>query len=182
MKNIYTLSDEELVKVALDSESISTALSRKGDFNIQKCMVCAMDNIGRYFRGSIGLPAYASLDKDQKHELTLIQDGIKPKVWEAISEQRTKRVKQHTITAINFARASGIISEALSAAGLKHTIYEQRYRARVEVRIGSLTVVRFYVKYKDLEREEAADEMMVALRDLQDALQRLGPGVFLRRI
>ena len=68
MKNIYTLSDEELVKVALDSESITTALSRKGDFNIQKCMVCAMDNIGRYFRGSIGLPAYASLDKDQKHE------------------------------------------------------------------------------------------------------------------
>ncbi len=182
MKNIYALSDDELVQIALEGGIIPTALSRKGDINMQKCMECAMDNIGKYFRKSNGLFEYASLNKDMAQELSVLQDSIRQKVWDAMNERRTKCVKQNAITAINFARASGIISNALNAAGLNHLIYEQRYRARVEVRIGSMTVVRFYVKYKDLAREEAMDEMLAALRDLQDALQRLGPGVFLRRI
>lgn len=182
MKSIYSLTEDELVKIAIDSPAVTNALSRKGEFNLKGCVTAALDNIGTYFRKCNGLPSYASLSKEQADELSVFLPQVEPLLWDRLREIRAKHVKQHTITAINFAKASAMIGDALKAAGLQGNIYEQRYRARVEVRLGRLTVVRFYVNYKDLAKSGTTDEVISALVDLRSALDRLGPGVFLRRI
>ncbi len=181
MKNIYKLSKEELLKVALDSDAVSSALSRKGDFDIQGCVKACLDNIGRYFRKCNGLPYYASLPKELSDELSVFLPQVEPLVWDRVHELRAERVRQHTVTAINFARASAIIGDALRAAGFQGSFDEQRYRAKVSVIIGAHLSAVFYVNYKDLAKEGKADSIVAALRDLRSVMDRLGTGLTIKR-
>lgn len=44
------------------------------------------------------------------------------------------------------------------------------------------TSVRFYVRYKDMNREDLMDDIIKAVLDLKDAINRLGYGCVVSKI
>lgn len=182
MKSLYKMTDEEVIGIALGSSVISSAINNRfGSFNLQGCVQLAKEEIAKYFKKSNGLWAYAALDSVLAEELSKIQTRYEPLLWDVLRERRAKVVKRQTITTINFARAKAVISSALSATGLPFSVYEQQYRAQVELRLAPRSTLFFYVNYKDLAKEGKMEEMLAAINSLRLAAQSLGYGTMLKR-
>ena len=88
--------------------------------------------------------------------------------------------KEQTLWKIRGTAASARIVQAFKEAGLTACVECQRYRAKVFAGIGG-RMVRFYIGYKTLEKEDVLPGIIQAVLDLQDALERIGNDVRISR-
>ena len=175
MKTFEQMTEAEIVADALKAVPDYLATIRAtGEFRLQDCMKWELDRIKRLFRasrGPLGRRDIDEMDLVLAHFETLLPDATRPRMQRYLRGRR--------ISDIYATRARNLITGLFADAGLEAGVTGQRYRARVETALSPDTLLRFYVRYRDLADKEAMNGTLKAVLDLRDALGRLGSGTAL---
>lgn len=182
IKRFDEMTEEEIVGDAMRAVPDYLATIRDtGDFRLERCVGFELGRIRKLFRESRARALPPSPAKVNLNELDIVLAYFEP-----LLRERTLPVMQHylkgrRVSEINAAAARAILSGAFGGAGLDAEVTGQRYRARVDVKIRPGTVLRLYVRYRDLAKEGIVGDTLKAVLDLKDALTRLGPGASVGR-
>ena len=178
------LTDEELVDEAM--KAVPDFLERirsTGDFDLEDCVRRGMARVERLFKVKHGIRAFFQLDNRERAEWIQTQDRIKPILTEKMRDIQLRYLRSRKVSQLNGVTAKALIEGTFKAAGLDVEVTGQRYRARVEVAMPHSHVVRFYISYKRLLKEDGIlEETMDAVRNLVDALGKLGYGAAVKRL
>ena len=133
------------------------------------------------YKTSRGLRQYTPMGEKDLQEMDAFTGYFIPFLTEQTRTIQQRYLKQRRVAQINAITANAIIPEEFKKVGLKAKVEGQKYRAKVLVSLNG-TSVRFYVRYKDLGKEGIMDDVIKAVVDLKDALDRLGYGAVVKRI
>jgi hypothetical protein len=177
-------TDEELVEEAM--KAVPDFLERirsTGDFDLEDCVRRGMARVERLFKVKHGIRAFFQLDNRERAEWIQAQDRIRPVLTERMREIQLRYLRSRKVSQLNSVTAKVLIEGTFKAAGLDVVVTGQRYRARVEVPMPPGHVVRFYIGYKKLLKEDGIlEETLDAVRKLMEALGKLGYGAAVKRI
>lgn len=184
MKRFDEMTEDEILDDALRAvpEYLAT-IRHTGLFDLERCVDLAFKRIENLFRrGREPRPS----DMPRRHfavklaadraEMDAALAHFRPILTGRIIPIRLKYIQERKVSEINAITAKSVLVAALNEAGFDAEVTGQRYRARVVIPVLKGTRLRFYVRYKDLNREDLLDGIVQAVRDLKDALVRLGPG------
>ena len=178
------LTDEELVEEAM--KAVPDFLERirsTGDFDLEDCVRRGMARVERLFKVKHGIRAFFQLDNRERAEWNRTQDRIRPILTEKMRDIQLRYLRSRKVSQLNAVTAKVLIEGTFKAAGLDVAVTGQRYRARVEVMMPPGHVVRFYIGYKKLLKEDGIlEETMEAVRNLMEALGKLGYGAAVKRL
>ena len=113
-------------------------------------------------------------------EADLVCAHFEPMLRERIDSVHRQFLREHAVRKLHATTAIAIIQSTFEKVGLQAEVSGQKYRAKAEVALPGGPTVRFYVRYKDLQKEGLADDLVKAVLDLKDAFLRLGPGAVIR--
>lgn len=177
-------TDEELVEEAM--KAVPDFLERirsTGDFDLEDCVRRGMARVERLFKVKHGIRAFFQLDNREREEWIQVQKRILPILTERMREIQLRYLRSRKVSQLNGVAAKALIEGTFRAAGLDVEVTGQRYRARVEVPMPPGHVVRFYISYKKLLKEDGIlEETMDAVRNLMEALGKLGYGAAVKRL
>lgn len=122
-----------------------------------------------------------TLTTKQVEDLTNICFRLDPLLRARLETIREQFLKKRAVFRINSITATSVIPAAFREAGFQAVVTGQQYRAKVEVTLPKSNHLRFFVNYKDLMKESVLDEAVKAVKDLQDALSRLGGPVSIKK-
>lgn len=182
MKKISELSEEEIINEGL--RAVPEYMERirfSGIFKLEDCVAAEVKRLENLYRTSRGLRHYSPLGEKDLQEMDAFTGYFIPFLTEETRTIQQRYLKQRRVSQINAITAKAIIPEEFKKAGLKAVVEGQKYRAKVLVSLNG-TSVRFYVRYKDLGKEGIMDDVIQAVLDLRDALNRLGYGAVVKRI
>ena len=152
-------------------------------FMLEDCVRDAMKRIEYLFRSDRGLRTGEPLGAQNRRQLEVLLSYFRPKVIEAIRPIQLRYMQQKMVSNINATTAKGLIPDAFAKEGLSAEVEGQQHRAKVEVQLAPSLRVKFYVRYRDLNTKPGyADEVVRAVLDLKDAVDRLGSGVRLMKV
>ena len=106
---------------------------------------------------------------------------FRPILTDATLPVMDRYIKGRRVSRINAVSARTLLTGIFADAGLKAEVVGQRYRARVIVELSPGTVLRLYVRYRDLSDGARMQETVKAVLDLKDAIARLGYGTAIRK-
>ena len=149
-------------------------------FVTDDCVKMQVSELKRVFRKSWGVGPREPLTQQAVRELELTVGHFLPKLLERAQAAQLQYSKEQTLWKIRGTAASARIVQAFKEAGLTACVECQRYRAKVFAGIGG-RMVRFYIGYKTLEKEDVLPGIIQAVLDLQDALERIGNDVRISR-
>lgn len=181
MKKIDELTEEEIINEGL--RAIPDYLERirtSGIFKLEDCVAAAVRRIENLYKTSRGLRQYSPLGQKELQEMDAFTGYFIPFLTESTRVVQQRYLQQRRISQINAVTATAIIPEEFKKVGLKAQVSGQKYRAKVQVPLNG-TIVRFYVRYKDMGKEGIMDDVIKAVLDLKDALIRLGYGAVVKR-
>ena len=171
------MTEAEIVADALRAVPDYLATIRaSGVFKLDDCMKWELDRIRRLFkagRGPLGKKDIDEMDLVLAHFETLLPDATRPLMQRYLKGRR--------ISDINAICARNLVTGLFADAGLDACVTGQRYRARVETELLPDTLLRFYVRYRDMTDEGFMNDTLKAVLDLKDALGRLGGGITVTR-
>ena len=147
------------------------------EFVLEDCISRVVDEIKRQFRLSRGLTRRGdALSCQDVKELTMTVSHFMPQIQERARKAQEKYNKEQTLWRIRGTMANELIKKAFHEIGMTASVECQRYRAKVFVNL-ERGCLRFYVKYKDLEKENRLPEITQAVLDMNDAIMRIGGDV-----
>lgn len=182
MKRFNELTEEEIILDALRAvpeylEGIRTT----GVFQLDKCVALETKRIEKLYKAGIGVRQYAPLSKKELQDMDAFTAHFIPILMERTLPIQQRYMQQRRVSQINATTASALIPEEFKKVGLMAQVSGQKYRAKVVVPLTG-TSVRFYVRYKDMNREGLMDDIIKAVLDLKDAINRLGYGCLVSKV
>ena len=179
MKKISEMTEEEILDEALKGiPEYVAGLGRLGEFSEEDCMRRCIVRVKDLYRRSETPGAWQknrSLTAAQIEELTQLCLQLDTPIRSRIIPVQEKYLKEKAIYQINSTTAQALISAAIKEIGLEAKVSGQKYRARVEVTLPKDARLRFYLRYKDLQKPGAVDGVVNAVANLKDEL--VCPGV-----
>ena len=181
MKKIDELTEDEIIDEGLRAvPEYMERIRPSGVFNLENCVAAEVRRIENLYKSCRGLRLYSPLSRKEMQAMDAFTSHFAPALTERTRAVQQRYLQQRRVSQINAVTASALIPEEFRKAGLKAEVFGQRYRAKVIVPLAG-TSVRFYVRYKDLGREGLMDDVIKAVLDLKDALNRLGYGAVVKR-
>ena len=179
MNYFNDLTEEEIIETAM--KAVPDYISRirvSGNFDLEVCVSKELDciaNLYRKLQPSNGLNLFKKLDNQN---LDAVLAHFTPILIERTKPIRHRFLQELKIKQINSTTAKAVIGARFAELGMSAYVEGQKYRAKVIVSIPCGHVVRFYVKYKDLNNKNstAFEDAVDALRQLDVLLPRLGYG------
>ena len=151
-------------------------------FVLDDCVGAAMNRIESCFRADRGLKYYGAMPERDRRDLNVLLAHYRPKLVEAIEPIQIRYMKQRVVSAISTVTAQNTIPAAFAKEGLVAEVEGQTHRAKVEIQLSSSTHLKFYVRYRDLNTKAGlVDDLVRAVLDLKDAVERLGSGVMVTK-
>lgn len=189
MRPFEKLTDEEILEEALRAvPDYLSDIGKEGDFSMESCMKRCIERVKYLYKKSAGpifWPSFPTsnrtLTKEQIEDLTRICVRLDAPLRHRIEPVRQRHLKKRAVYRINRTAAASLIPAAFKEVGLKAEVTGQQYRAKVEVTLPKDNRLRFYVKYKDLTKDGAMDDVVSAVTELQGALERLGGPVSIKK-
>lgn len=181
-KKLYEMSDDEVlneVSIAIH-DYLERIRPQHGEFNLKECVTRQINELKRLFRESQGLGRKDTLSPRDIQELDLFILHYLPLMQERAQSVKLRYDQEQTVWKITGTSAEAQIVAAFQEAGMKAVVERQRYRAKVSIDMGGRKL-RFYVRYKTLEKEEAMPSVVQAVLDLKDAICRIGGDIRLSR-
>ena len=177
-------TDEELVEEAM--KAVPDFLERirsTGDFDLEDCVRRGMARVERLFKVKHGIHAFFQLDNRERAEWSQAQNRIRPILTERMRDLQLRYLRSRKVSQLNAVAAKALIEGTFQAAGLDAAVTGQRFRARVEVTMPPGHLVRFYISYKRLLKEDGIlEETIGAVRNLVGAMEKLGYGAAVKRL
>lgn len=179
-KPFYSMTDEEVVREAMRAvRDYQEGIRSTREFKLEACVKAELRRIELIWRHSAGIGPFEHLDKEQKAEWDKVRAQYQPCLTELTLAIQRDYVRESKVSRVNASVVKAVLPEAFRKAGLKAAVTGQLHRALVEVTLPT-SKVRFYVRYKDLEREGMVDDVVKAVLDLKDAVTRLGFGAVVK--
>ena len=170
------LTEEEIIAEAVKAiPDFLEDIRDTGYFDLEECLRMQLRRIERLYRSKHGIFSHGMMDSRERRELDEVLAHYRVLLYERTVAIRQKYLKSRRISQINSVTAQALIGETFREAGFKAVVSGQRYRARVEVSAPPHSV-RFYLNYKKMMQEGALDEAVQSVKDVIDALDRLGYG------
>ena len=177
------LTDEELIEEAMKAVPDYLEMIRStGNFDLSACVGKELGRLESLFKVKHGIRTLFQADPDERAAIKAVENRLRP-----ILTEKTRDIQQHylqsrKVSQINGVTAKALIGAAFREVGLKADVTAQRYRARVEVRMPSGHLVRFYVNYKKLKQEGVLEGCLEAVQKLMEGLTQLGYGAAIKRL
>lgn len=149
------------------------------EFKLEECVKKELWRVEMLYRRARGIKSYATMDAHQNKEWESVRRHYLPSFTELTLAIQRNYVRDNKISRLNASMVQAVIPAAFAREGLKATVTGQVHRALVEVTLPTSTV-RFYVRFKDLEKEEMVEDVVKAVLDLRDAVTRLGFGAVVK--
>lgn len=182
MKRFNELTEDEIIEDAL--RAVPEYLERirtTGVFQLENCVAAETKRIEKLYKAGIGVRQYSPLSKKELQDMDAFTAHFIPLLMERTRPIQQRYMQQRRVSQINAITACTIIPEEFKKAGLKAQVSGQKYRAKVVVPLTG-TRVRFYVRYKDMNREGLMNDIIKAVLDLKNAINRLGYGCVVSKI
>lgn len=181
-KKLYEMSDEEVlnaVAVAI-RDYLERIRPQHGEFVLSTCVSRQVECLKQLYRRSRGLGKGDTLRLRDVEALTLHTQHFLPLIQERAAAAKLRYDKEQAVWKIRGTSAEAQIMAAFQEVGMKAAVERQRYRAKVAVDLDGRTL-RFYVRYKALEKEDTLPDAARAVLDLKDAVCRIGGDVRISR-
>jgi len=181
MKRLNELTEEEIIREALRAvPEYMERIRSTGTFNLETCVYAEVKRIERLYKECMGILQHSRMTRNQIHDMDAYTSYFVPVLMEKTLPIQQRYMQQRRVSQLNAITARALIPEEFKKVGLKAEVTGQKYRAKVVVTLPA-TNVRFYVRYKDIWREGIMDEVIRAVLDLKEAINRLGPGVLVSK-
>lgn len=182
MKRFNELTEEEIILDALRAvPEYLEGIRATGVFQLDKCVALETKCIEKLYKAGIGVRQYSPLSKKELQDMDAFTAHFIPILMERTLPIQQRYMQQRRVSQINATTASALIPEEFKKVGLMAQVSGQKYRAKVVVPLTG-TSVRFYVRYKDMNREGLMDDIIKAVLDLKDAINRLGYGCVVSKV
>jgi hypothetical protein len=193
-KNFDDMTEDEILGEALGAiPEYLERIRQTGRFDLEECVRLELGRIEKLFRGRRGRLVVPNMPRPQCFRRDEAAAKIEKATLEALLAhfrgtltQRTIPVRDRYLRSRKVSEINAITAKAIITARLKETGYEsevtgQRYRAKVEVRVARGYTLRFYVSYKNVNREGFLDGVIQAVGRIQTDLESLGHGAMLKK-
>lgn len=193
-RNFDDMTEDEILGEALGAiPEYLERIRQTGRFDLEECVRLELGRIEKLFRGRRGrlvvpnMPRPHCFRKDEaaakaeKAALEALLAHFKGTLTERTIPVRDRYLRSRKVSEINAITAKAVITARLKEAGYESEITGQRYRARVEVRVAKGYTLRFYVSYKNVNREGFLDGVIQAVGRIQTDLESLGHGAMLKK-
>ena len=177
------LTEEEVIYVALEVvQDYRAKIRGTGEFNVDRCVQMAIDHLKWLYKSKHGIFTHTQMSQREREEMAQIVSHYHPILYARISDIQQKYLQSRKVSEINAATAKALITSRFDAAGFTAIVTGQFYRARVEVKISPTYRVRFYLNYKKMFQDGVLDNAITAVKDLANAIDRLGYGTMVERV
>lgn len=188
MKSIERMTGEEILEEALGGIPEYLAdIGRCGRFSTEDCLSRCIARVKDLYKRSIRPVDWSihpstnrALTAGQVAELTRICITLDGPLRERIASAQERHAKEKAVYQINSTAAQALITSALREVGVESWVVGQKYRARAHVTLPRDGHLRFYIRYKDLQKEGAVDGVAKAVAALRDALADPGGSVTIK--
>ena len=193
-KNFDDMTEDEILGEALGA--IPEYLERirpTGRFDLEECVRLELGRIEKLFKGRRSRPVIPNLPRPfsfrrdeaaaeaENAALVALLAHFRGALTERTIQVRDRYLRSRKVSEINAIAAKAVIGARLKEAGYEGVVIGQRYRARVEVQVSEGYRLRFYVYYKDVNREGFLDGVIRAVGRIREDLESLGHGAVLKR-
>ena len=193
-KNFDDMTEDEILGEALGAiPEYLERIRQTGRFDLEECVRLELGRIEKLFRGRRGRLVVPNMPRPQCFR----RDEAAAKIEKATLEEllahfrgtltqrtipvRDRYLRSRKVSEINAITAKAVITARLKEAGYESEVTGQRYRAKVEVRVARGYTLRFYVSYKNVDREGFLDGVIQAVGRIQADLESLGHGAMLKK-
>ena len=177
------LTDEELIEEAMKAVPDYLEMIRStGNFDLGACLGKEFGRLESLFKAKHGIRSLFQADPDERAEIDAVEFHLRPILTEKTRDIQQRYLQSRKVSQINGVTAKALIGAAFREAGLQADVTAQRYRARVEVRMPSGHMVRFYISYKKLKEEGVLEGCLEAVQKLMEGLTQLGYGAAIKRV
>lgn len=193
-KNFDDMTEDEILAEALGAvPEYLERIRQTGRFELEECVRLELGRIERLFKGRRGRPVVPNMPrplsfrrdeaaaKAEKAALEALLAHFRGMLTERTIPVRDRYLRSRRVSEINAVAAKAVITGRLREAGYDCEVTGQRYRARVEVRVARGYTLRFYVYYKNINREGFLEGVAGAVGRIREDLESLGHGAVLKR-
>lgn len=186
-KNFDDMTEDEILAEALGAiPDYIERIRQTGRFDLEECVRLELGRIERLFKSRRGRPVVPNLprpfsfrkdedaEKAEKAALGTLLAHFRGILTERTIIVRDRYLRSRKVSEINAVAARALITAAFKEAGVGAVVTGQRYRAKVDVPLPRNGRLRFYIRYKDIQKEGAVDGIVRAVADLWDHLENPG--------
>lgn len=155
-------------------------LQPHAEFKIDRAVRAQVNLLSGLFRIDRGLSYQDTLSGQDAAEWDAVKAYFEPRFADQARAFQQRYSKAEAVWTINETMAEALIVPAFKAVKLKAKVFPQRYRAQVYVFFGDRSL-RFYVPYKDLNREGLMEGIIAAVIQVKEGISMLGRDVKLGR-
>lgn len=194
-RNFDDMTEDEILSEALGAvPEYLERIRQTGRFDLEECVRLELGRIEKLFRGRRGRLVVPNMPrphcfrrdeavaKAEKATLEALLAHFRGTLMQRTIPIRDRYLRSRKVSEINAITAKAVITARLKEAGYESEVTGQRYRAKVEVRVARGYTLRFYVSYKNVDREGFLDGVIQAVGRIQADLESLGHGVVLKKV
>ena len=193
-RNFDDMTEDEILGEALGAiPEYLERIRQTGRFDLEECVRLELGRIEKLFRGRRGRPVIPNMPRPQcfrrdeatakaeKAALEALLAHFRGTLTQRTIPVRDRYLRSRRVSEINAITAKAVITARLKEAGYESEVTGQRYRAKVEVRVTRGYKLRFYVYYKNVNREGFLDGVIRAVCRIREDLESLGHGAVLKK-
>lgn len=188
------MTEDEILGEALGAiPEYLERIRQTGRFDLEECVRLELGRIEKLFRGRRGRPVVPNMPRprsfrrdeataqEEKTALEALLAHFRGKLMQRTILVRDRYLRSRRVSEINAIAAKAVITARLKEAGYESDVTGQRYRAKVEVLLAKGYKLRFYVYYKNVNREGFLDGVIRAVCRIREDLESLGHGAVLKK-
>ena len=193
-RNFDDMTEDEILGEALGAiPEYLERIRQTGRFDLEECVRLELGRIEKLFRGRRGRPVVPNMPRprsfrrdeataqEEKTALEALLAHFRGKLMQRTILVRDRYLRSRRVSEINAIAAKAVITARLKEAGYESEVTGQRYRAKVEVLLAKGYKLRFYVYYKNVNREGFLDGVIRAVCRIREDLESLGHGAVLKK-
>ena len=193
-RNFDDMTEDEILGEALGAiPEYLERIRQTGRFDLEECVRLELGRIEKLFRGRRGRPVIPNMPRPQcfrrdeatakaeKAALEALLAHFRGTLTQRTIPVRDRYLRSRRVSEINAITAKAVITARLKEAGYESEVTGQRYRAKVEVQVTRGYKLRFYVYYKNVNREGFLDGVVRAVGRIREDLESLGHGAVLKK-
>lgn len=193
-RNFDDMTEDEILGEALGAiPEYLERIRQTGRFDLEECVRLELGRIEKLFRGRRGRPVVPNMPRprsfrrdeataqEEKTALKALLAHFRGKLMQRTILVRDRYLRSRRVSEINAIAAKAVITARLKEAGYESEVTGQRYRAKVEVLLAKGYKLRFYVYYKNVNREGFLDGVIRAVCRIREDLESLGHGAVLKK-
>ena len=193
-RNFDDMTEDEILGEALGAiPEYLERIRQTGRFDLEECVRLELGRIEKLFRGRRGRPVVPNMPRprsfrrdeataqEEKTALKALLAHFRGKLMQRTILVRDRYLRSRRVSEINAIAAKAVITARLKEAGYESEVTGQRYRAKVNVLLAKGYKLRFYVYYKNVNREGFLDGVIRAVCRIREDLESLGHGAVLKK-